>query len=68
MFAYVFGQMECVRMTTTQHEFNDYAHNIVEKIGFVQECILKNYYGKGVNAIQYYILPEMVDKKWDLKL
>lgn len=62
---YVFNFLKCNRLTVTAHRRQNKLINILPRLGFEQEAILKNYYGLSEDEDGLvYVLTKEKARKW----
>lgn len=65
VFDYVFVRSNCNRLTAKPHRKNKAVREIAERLGFVFEAALKNYYGPGRgNDAMVYRLDRSAAERW----
>lgn len=66
---YVFNFLKCNRLTTVPHREHTKTLVILPRLGFIQEAILKNYYGvdDSKDGLVYVITKERAKKWVDIK-
>ena len=65
VFEYVFVRANCNRLTAKPYRKNKTVREIAERLGFVFEATLKNYYGSGKgNDAMVYRLDRATAERW----